>query len=316
MIKKIVTLTVNPSIDISSSIENLMANRKLRCTQPGYEPGGGGINVSRAIKRLGGKSIAVYTSGGENGKRFQNLLSSEGIENHPVKISGMTRESFVVYDESNSQQYRFVMPGPALSEREWKSLLDALFTDIIEADYIVASGSLPPGVPADFYSQVVSRASKKGIRTIIDTSGEALGAATQSGVYLIKPNLNELRALAGQEIENDPQMIEAAKKIIDSGGCEVVIVSLGPAGVLMVSKGGHERISAPIVKIKSRVGAGDSMVAGIVLSLSQGKSLRDAVLFGVASGTAAVITPGTELCRKENALKLYKQLTAEHSKNQ
>ena len=269
------------------------------------------MNVSRAIKKLGGESMLLYTAGGLTGERLQELLNEEGLAHRPLPIEGSIRESLVILEESTGQQYRFGMPGPEFQKKEWEQFLQELSTIEPSPDYLVASGSLPPGVPADFFAQVARVGKKKGTKTIIDASGEALKKAIQEGVYLIKPNIREFRELVGEEIKQESQIKVEAQKIVEKGWCEMLVISLGAAGALAVSKGFAERILPPTVPIVSKVGAGDSMVAGIVLSLARGKTLRESVLFGVAAGTAAVMTPGTELCRREDAERLYEVMLSD-----
>ena len=306
--KTIVTMTLNPAIDKSSSVAHVTAERKLYCKPPRFEPGGGGVNVSRAIKKLGGKSMLLYPAGGLTGERLQGLLDEEGLNHRPFPIEGLIRESLVVMEESTGRQYRFGMPGPEFQEQEWEQFLTALSAMDPAPDYLVASGSLPPGVPADFYARVARAGKKKGAKTIIDASGEALEEALKEGVYLIKPNVREFRELVGEDIKEESQIKAAAQKMVKSGRCEVLVISLGAAGALMVSEEISEHILPPTVPIVSKVGAGDSMVAGIVLSLARGKPLRESVLFGAAAGTSAVMTPGTELCRREDAERLFKSM--------
>ena len=306
----ILTLTMNPSVDKSTCADNVTPERKLRCESPRYEPGGGGINVSRAIHRLGGESVAVYPAGGPSGQMLRGLLDQEGLGHHPIQIKGWTREDFIVREESTNQQFRFSMPGPVLQDEEWNICLSEVPRIDPKPYYIVASGSLPPGVPKDLYARVARLARDLGARMILDTSGEALSLALREGVFLIKPNLGELKEIAEHEIEDELQQEDLARQIVSSGQSKVVVISLGAAGALAVTEEGCERLRAPTVAIKSRVGAGDSMVAGIVLSLSRGLSLKDAVVFGVAAGAAAVMTPGTELCRLEDTEKLYKHMTS------
>jgi 6-phosphofructokinase 2 len=308
--KTIVTMTLNPAIDKSSSVDHVVAERKLYCKPPLFEPGGGGVNVSRAIKKLGGESMLLYPAGGLTGKRLQELLDKEGLNHRPFPIEGVNRESLVILEESTGQQYRFGMPGPELDKKEWEPLLQELATMEPSPDYVVASGSLPPGVPPDFYAQLVRVGKKRGAKTIIDVSGEALEAALQEGVFLIKPNVREFRELVGEEIKEESQIKAEAKKMVKSGRCEVLVISLGAAGALVVSEKFAEHILPPTVPIISKVGAGDSMVAGVVLSLARGKPLRESVLFGVAAGTAAVMTPGTELCRREDAERLFESMVS------
>jgi 6-phosphofructokinase 2 len=304
----IATLTMNPTIDKSATIEHVAPDRKLRCQEPRLDPGGGGLNVSRAINKLGGESVALYPCGGPTGAMLQGLLEQEGLRHHSIPIRGWTRESFTVLETATGQQYRFIMPGPRLHETEWRQCLDALVALDPRPDYIVASGSLPPGVPSDFYARVARLANNSGARLIVDTSGEALRLAASAEVYLLKPNLRELSQMTGEQLMDEQKQEAAARRIIEAGQSEVVVVSLGAAGVLLATKEGCERIRSPIVPIVSRVGAGDSTVAGIVLSLARGSSLREAVCFGVAAGAAAVMTPGTELCRREDAESLYQRV--------
>ena len=306
--ERIVTLTMNPSIDINSSVEHVIADRKLRCKSSSFEPGGGGINVSRAIQRLGGNSSALYPAGGTFGQMLQNLLDQEGISHCPIQIEESTRENFTILEESSGRQFRFGMPGPILRETEWKRCLGTLVALDLKPNYVVASGSLPRGVPEDFYAQLAQIASGFGVRLIVDTSGEPLRLASQAGVYLLKPNMNEIQSLVGHEIQDELELEETARGLVEKGHSEAIVISLGAGGALMVSKDGCEHVRAPMVPIKSKIGAGDSMVGGIVLSLERGQSLRDAVCFGVAAGAAAVMTPGTELCRREDTEQLYQQI--------
>lgn len=309
--KMIVTLTMNPAIDKSSSVGNVVAERKLYCTAPRFEPGGGGINVTRAIKKLGGESVALYPSGGPTGEMLQLLFDQEGLTHRPVPVKGWSRESLVILEESTGQQYRFGMPGPELGDDEWQRCLGELSNIKPKPDFIVASGSLPPGVPPDFYARIVRTGKDMKAKVIVDTFGEALSLALKEGVFLIKPNIREFRDLVGQVVKEESQIRAAARRFVESGQSEVVVISLGASGALMVSKDAVEHIVPPTVPIISKVGAWDSMVAGIVLSLSLGRPLREAVRFGIAAGTAAVMTPGTELCRREDAERLYEQMTSE-----
>lgn len=308
--KRIITVTLNPAIDKSASVAHVLAEHKLYCTPPRFEPGGGGVNVSRAIRKLGGKSLLLYPSGGLTGKRLQNLLEEEGLDHRPFSIDGMIRESLVILEESTGRQYRFGMPGPELRKKEWEQFLQELLAMEPSPDYVVASGSLPPGVPSDFYAQVARIGKEKGAKTIVDVSGKALKEALEEGVFLIKPNVREFRDLVGEEIKEKSQIKAEAQKIVEKGWCEILVISLGAAGALAISKDFAEHIVPPTVPIISKVGAGDSMVAGITISLARGKPLRESVLFGVAAGAAAVMTPGTELCRREDAERLFESMVS------
>ena len=309
--KRIATLTINPALDKNSRNERVVPNDKLRCTAPEREPGGGGINVSRAIRRLGGESLAIYPCGGQIGALFKELLEEEGVTHRPVAIEGMTRENLTVFEEGSNQHFIFIMPGPELGEAEWQGTLDELSSVDPAPDYLVASGSCPPGVPADFYQQVAELAKEMGSRLIVDTSGEPLRLAAEAGVYLLKPNMRELGQLAGHEIESEEQQIAAAKELVGAGQAEVVVVSMGAGGALLVTEEVGQHLRTPTVPIRSRLGAGDSMVAGITLALARGKEVLEAVRFGIAAGAAAVMTPRTELCRREDTEELYERLTSD-----
>ena len=312
--KEIATLTINPALDISASVEKVIPDRKMRCSKAEREPGGGGVNVSRAIKRLGGRSTAVFPAGGEKGQLFKSLLDGEGVNSRSISFDETMRESFSILEESSGHQFRFITPGPTLKEKIWSQCLNQLTHIVPNPGYIVGSGGIPPGVPEDFYAHVAEKAKELGAKFILDTHGKPLIAAAGEGVYLIKANMNEIKELIGKEVKDESHLKDSMEKLVNKGLSEVIVVSLGAAGALMISKGGHCKINAPVVPIRSRVGAGDSMVAGIVIGLAQGRSLNEALMFGVAAGSAAVKTPGSELCRGDDARNLFEQILKENKK--
>lgn len=303
----ILTLTFSPCIDKSTAVTELIAAKKLKCSQPRLEPGGGGINVARAIKKLGGEATAVYPAGSYSGKAFNALLQQEEIPAIVIESRNETRENFIVFEEKTGNQYRFNMPGTPLLETEWKECLRVI-EETEDTQFIVASGSLPPGVPTDIYAHLALIAKRKKTKLVIDTSGEALKEAVDEGVYLLKPNLGELSALVNSPayLKEEHKIIEAAKQVIKKGNCEILVVSMGENGAILFSKDVIKKVTPPAVEIKSTVGAGDSMVAGIIYALSQGKDAGTALQFGVASGTAATLHPGTELCSKQETERLFK----------
>lgn len=302
---RIFTLTLNPALDKSTEVNRVIPESKLRCAKPKFDPGGGGINVSRAIKKLGGDSVAIYPSGGPAGQMMERLLQQEGVSQMPVPAQNWTRENFIVVEAETNQQFRFGMPGPDLLEDEWKKCMEVVTDPAKKIDYLVASGSMPGGVPVDYYAQLARACNKNDTRFVLDTSGEALKAALEEGIFLLKPNLKELSYLVGRKLDTVPEQEDAAMEIVQQGKVEVLIVSLGPAGALLATIDGIYYVSAPSVKKRSTVGAGDSMVAGLVHSISTGKSYVDAIRYGVASGTAATMNQGTELCRKDDVETLY-----------
>jgi 6-phosphofructokinase 2 len=290
---KIVTLTLNPALDKSTAVDRLVPDNKLRCAELKMDAGGGGINVSKGIAKLGGNSTAVFPSGGMNGVRLCELLEKAGVQTDTLEIPSETRENFSVTERISNAQYRFTMPGAPLSIADADACLEKVAAH--KPDILVASGSLPPGLPDTYYRKVAGFAKYIGAKLILDTSGPALRAAAHEGLFLLKPNMKELSALAGVEDLEMNQVDDAALQIIHQGLCEVVCVSLGPQGALLVTKEGFEHIPAPTVRKHSTVGAGDSMVAGMVWALAEGQDYRDMARTGVACGSAATLNPGTEL---------------------
>jgi 6-phosphofructokinase 2 len=299
----IVTLTMNPALDIATSTERVEPVHKLRCTAPRYDAGGGGINVARAVHALGGEALAIFPAGGAASEMIRHLLEEEGVAYRAVAIAGFTRESLAVEERQSGRQYRFILPGPAIGPVDQQRCLDELSLLAPDASFIVASGSLPLGVPVDFYGRVRALAKSLGKPLVLDTSGEALRQAG-GGIYLLKPSLRELQDLVGREIRNEREQETAASEVIAQGRSEIVILSLGDGGALLATAEGTERFAAIPVPARSTVGAGDSMLAGVVLSLCRGSSLPEAVHFGMAAGAAALLGSGTELCRRADVERL------------
>ena len=308
--RRVVTLTMNPAVDKSAAVGRVTVEDKLRCSEPSFEPGGGGINVSRAMSKLGGRSTAVVPAGGHTGKTLVELLDREGFRAEDLTIAGPTRENLTVLDQSAGVQYRFVMPGPDVTDEELEKIEQKISGLSPETDYLVVSGSLPAGVDPDFYARIVEAAGEAGVKTILDTSGEPLKRALAEGVFLIKPNIGELIRLADKELGEEPQQVEFARDLIDKGNAEVVVISLGAGGAFLITAGSSNHFRSPTVPVVSKVGAGDSMVAGITYGLAKDWSLKDSVRLGVAAGASAVMTPGTELCRKEDTFRLWEQIGA------
>jgi len=299
----IVTLTVNPALDKSTHFRGLIAEQKIRCSEPRFDAGGGGINVSKAISRLGGNSLAVFTSGGPLGKMLEELVAKESIPFQAIPIQTWTRESFVAVDENTNSQYRFGFTGGEITDEEEQGVLQTITS--LKPKFLVASGSLNEGLTPDFYQKVAEIAKKSNSKLIVDTSGEALEKVLETGAYLIKPNVGELAKLIGVERLEMEEVNEAAKQIIAKGGAEIVVVSLGPQGAVLVTKDSYEFVPAPNVAKKSTVGAGDSMVGGMVWALSQNKSLKEVIRWGVACGSAATMNEGTQLFKRADAQRLF-----------
>ena len=305
---RIVTLTMNPALDKSAEVGRVVPEDKLRCQSPRFDAGGGGVNVARAVTEMGGEATALFLAGGWSGDRLVSLLEEEGVPTNRIPIQQDTRENLVIFETETSQQFRFGMPGPELDHDEGERVLEAVEALDPAPEFLVVTGSLPPGISDDYYGRVVKAARQRGSKVIVDAHGESLRQALSAHPFLIKPNLRELGQLAGRKMASDEQIEAAARKLVDDGSCEICMVSMGAGGALWVSSEGTQRLLAPTVKIRSKVGAGDCTVAGIVLAFSRGWSERQALDLGVAAGAAAVMTPGTQLCRREDAERLYAEL--------
>ena len=271
-----------------------------------YDAGGGGINVSKAIARLEGTSLAILASGGPSGEVLKEILIKESIAFQVIETKNWTRESFVAVDDNTNSQYRFNFPGTAVSEIEKNEIIKVVGE--LESKFLVLSGSLREGLPVDFYQKMAEIAKTSNSKLVVDTAGEALEKVLETGAYLIKPNVGELAKLIGVERLEMEEVNDAAKKIIAQGGAEIVVVSLGPQGAVLVTKDAYEYVPAPNVAKKSTVGAGDSMVGGMVWALSQNKSLKEVIRWGVACGSAATMNEGTQLFKKEDAQRLFEWL--------
>lgn len=305
----IVTLTMNPALDLSTTADRVGPTDKIRCAEPRYDPGGGGINVARIVRVLGESVVAVFPVGSATGDVLAGLLDREGVWTRRIPIGGATRESVTVDELSTGDQYRFVLPGPHLSAAQQERCLAVLAEVARDARYVVASGSLPPGTAPDFYDRVAGMARDLGARCILDTSGEPL-RRTGSGVYLVKPSIRELRELTGDALPDEAAQVRAARALVDAGRCEVVVLSLGADGALAVTADTAARFAAIPVTVRSGVGAGDAMLAGITVGLARNLPLYDAVRLGIASGAAMLTTPGTRPCRREEIEHLYHRAPA------
>jgi 6-phosphofructokinase 2 len=304
----IVTLTINPSIDIFVNVGHVEPTRKMRCSAPKRDPGGGGINVARVAYRLGGDVAAIYPTGGVIGSLLKRLIEREGITSLATPSHVETRENFTAYEEESGEQFRFVLPGSRLHESEWQACLEKLAEITPNPKFVVASGSEPPGVPDDFFARVVKQAKKMGAKTIVDTTGAALAAVLKEGVTLIKPNLAELSEFVGATLDNDEVRIAACRELAANGRAEMVALTLGEQGAMLVTAKQVWRAQPLKIDVVSTVGAGDSFLGGMVSALAAGKPLAEAFRVAVAASAAAVMSPGTELCRQTDVLRLLPQV--------
>ncbi len=297
----IVTITLNPTIDIRTSVERIASEHKLRCDGEQRDPGGGGINVARVVRRLGGDALALYPTGGAIGRLLDEYLASEGIRTRTSPIEGLTRESFTVSERSSGREFRFILPGPLFSADAHQALLDALETMRPAPSFVVLSGSLPPGAPTDSYGQFARLAARIGSKVALDASGPALRAALETGVHLVKPSVRELEDLAGSVLADEGAIISAAKSLIAARRAEIVVVTMGARGALLATSNETLIAEAIPVAVVSTVGAGDSLMGAMVYSLDRGDNLADAFILGIAAATATLLVPGTQLCSREDA---------------
>ena len=304
----ILTLTMNPALDVCTSIDKVVPTHKLRCAGAITHPGGGGINVARVLHRLGSDCQALYLAGGPTGKALQRLLDREQVCQQVIEIAGETRESFSVHEISSGLDYRFVLPGPTVQGHEWQAGL-AHFAGLDPAPrYLVVSGGLPPGAPDDLYARLARLARQRGSLLVLDTSGPPLAAALAEGVHLVKPSLRELRDLSGLSLATPTEWRRAARHIVESGQAQIVALSLGEDGALLVTADTVLSAQGVRVPVASTIGAGDSFVGGLVWALAQGRSLEQALRQGMAAGAAALLSSGTALCAAADVERLLDQV--------
>lgn len=305
----IYTLTFAPSLDSATQTSQIYPEGKLRCSSPIFEPGGGGINVARAITFLGGKATAIFPVGGATGEHLAALLTEENVPVECVDAREWTRQNLHVHVNASGEQYRFVMPGAALHEDEVQKLEEKV-TQIDTGSLLVVSGSLPPGVNLERFVALIKSAQQHGVRCVVDSSGDALAAALDIGhIELVKPNQKELSALVQRDLIQPDDVRKAAEEIIRSGKAARVVVSLGAQGALAVDAKQCVQVVPPPIKSQSTVGAGDSMVGAMVLKLAENAGLEEMVRYGVAAGSAATINQGTRLCSRENTQQIFDYLS-------
>ncbi|WP_291684557.1 1-phosphofructokinase family hexose kinase [Bradyrhizobium sp.] len=300
---EIVTLTINPALDVSTSVRKMMPFSKMRCAPAHRDPGGGGINVARVLKRLGIDATAIYPAGGATGQLLADLVEREGVRSIVIPALNDTREDLTIFDETTREQFRLVFPGAPLSDVEWQECLGSLARIAPPPVFVIASGSLPAGVPLDFFGRV-AQASKALSKVIVDTSGPFLKPALEAGAYLIKPNLREFQELAGIASTDDAALIEAGRRLFERYRIEIIAISMGPEGALLVTRDTALRANGFPIEPISVSGAGDSFLGAMIWSLANDSSLDRAIRYGVAGGSAALLNPGTELCRPEEVHRL------------
>jgi 6-phosphofructokinase 2 len=305
---EILTVTLNPSIDLSTSVEQVLPGKKLRCDPPLTHAGGGGVNVARAIALLGDTARALIAVGGSTGQELRALLAAEGIATLPVNVSGKTRNSLAVIDETSGKQYRFGFPGAEMTQGDADALLVAIAAAAPQNGFVVVSGSLTPGLPDDYHQKIQQIIEPSGAKLIVDTSGPALLNLLRHPIaplYILRVDRREA-AEAAEELghQDADEGFGFATSLVMRGVAEIVMSGRGKHGSVMVTKDRKLSCSTPDVPVRSRIGAGDAFLAGVTLTLARGADLETALRTGVAAASATVMTEGTELCRLEDVERI------------
>ncbi len=291
----IATITLNPCLDEHITVQGLVVEETNRWVKLRRYAGGKGIDVARAIHEMGGITTAYGFIGGTDGRALEILLDEEGVPYSFTPIEHETRTNFIISDTKTGQQTRIDAPGPPVSKKELERFYRKMRGVRPSPDLITAGGSVPPGVPSSIYYYIVMEAKGVGVRTILDSEGQWLEEGIRAKPYLIKPNVHEAEMLLGKKLSTEEAIIEAALDLVEMG-IEVVVISRGKDGIIAATKGSLIKAVPPSVKVRSSVGAGDCAVAGLALKLAYGEPLIEACRLAVAMGTAAMLSPGTELC--------------------
>lgn len=302
-ITEILTITLNPALDMATATDSVRAGPKLRCAAPSLDPGGGGINISRAIAALGGVTTAFVALGGATGAQLGGLLAEARLATVAMAAPGDTRLSFAVTDLGAAAQYRFVLPGPVWDAQSSRDAVTAIVNAAPKAGIVVVSGSQPPGIPDNFNASLRA-ALPLGVRLFADTSGGPLVALTHppaANIDTLRMDAEEAEALAARPLPNRKDSADFAQSLVSQGVAQRVIIARGPDGSVMATAQARWFCKAADVPVVSKIGAGDSFVAGFVLALARGLPEAEALAQGVAAASAAVMTPATQLCRREDA---------------
>lgn len=298
------TLTLNPSIDMSSETTRVEPVVKLRMTGERLDAGGGGINVARVLHGFGVAVEAVYLAGGATGQVLERLLEREGLPNQSIEIAGDTRTSLTIQATATGEEFRFVPQGPLVTAEEIARAIAAA-SDCASA-WFVASGSLPRGAAADVYAGLRATL-PAATKLVLDTSGAALAQALgRGGLFLVKASADEFAAASGERLADPPAIAAEARALVAAGKAEQVAVSFGRGGALLANTDGAWFVPAIPVDVQSTVGAGDSFLAGMVFAFASEMNALDALRWGTAAGAATVATPRTGLCTRAEAEALLK----------
>ena len=306
----IYTLTLNPAVDRELTVPAMEFDSVLRASESRVDFGGKGFNVSRLLKGMEEPSTAVGFLGGNAGELLQNGLQSLGIGTDFVWVTGETRTNVSIVTQTHDHYIKVNEKGPLVDADKQKELLEKIDSLAKQGDWWVLAGSMPPGVADDFYARIVNVLNKHAANAVLDTTGEALRLGCAEKPYLIKPNAEEVHALTGMPVDSTTEIAAAAAELRKMGAQNVVI-SMGKAGALMQSAEETWLTHSPKIQEKNPIGAGDSMVGGLVWALTQGIALKESLGWGVASGAATASLSGTEVGSRPLIEELFKQVRFE-----
>lgn len=309
IISRIVTLTMSPALDLFGATEHLYEDAKSRFHQHATSAGGGGINVARNLHRLGLDVLAIFPAGGPNGQRLEETLTSAGVPCRVIPVASNTRQNFALTEKATGKFYHLVFPGPGLLEPEWQACLEAVENLDPVPEFLVLSGSLPPGTPDDFYQRIARSARKRHIRVVLDTSSRALRPTLEAGVFIAKLNKKELLELGYAGPDAPSSQLAAMGDMVLAGYAEHLIVTMGGTGALLASKSGLRMAAKPpLVDIVCHVGAGDAFVSAVVYRLCLGHTINDAFRWGIAAAAASISKPGSDLADIDEVERLTKEV--------
>ena len=306
----IITVTANPALDLSTDAPAVIPDRKLRCTAPLVHPGGGGVNISRAIANLGGTSRALVAHGGTTGQELVALIQAEGLMPESLGIAHPTRQSISVRDGATGLQYRFMLPGPPWSAQDADRARATILEVATDGALILPSGSLPPGLPPGFFPDLAPALAARGARMILDTSGPALTYAARAGagLFVLRMDTAEAEELTGRTLSDLDDIAALTSELRAAGAAQIVIVAAGAQGTVIDTGAWRGLTRPPVVVVHSKIGAGDSFMGAFALSLSRGEDPVTACCWGTAAAASAVTTYGTELCRRAEVERFYEQV--------
>lgn len=304
----IYTITMNPALDRTIEVDGLVVDDANRIVCDTRYAGGKGIDVSRVINELGGETIALGLVGGYTGLEIEGRLINEGVLCDFTRIAGETRTNIILVDRKTRKQYLLNAAGPTVTPSEIGMFFEKIRSLPKDLDFVVISGSVPPGVSKNIYAQVITTLKARGIERIaLDADGEVLRHGCRTGPYVIKPNVHEFERLIGSPVKGMEEMIEGAQELLASG-LKVVLISMGAEGLLGIREGEVYHAIPPQLEVVSAVGAGDATLAGFVLGVTKGMSFEESLQLATAAGAAVVLTPGTELCHREDVERIIREV--------